>query len=81
MTFAIMNLLRICVREIDVLFASTLTLEDVIGTTVEGIIAGKPGLKSNHSKVVSKARSNIKMNYGERFPLSTVTKIVESLLA
>lgn len=39
--FAIMNLFRICLREIDSLLASTLSLEDVLGPTVGGIIERK----------------------------------------
>jgi ribulose bisphosphate carboxylase small subunit len=79
--FAIMNLFRICLKEVDSMFASTISLDNIIGSVVDEIIARRPDLKSHPSKIVSKARSVVRMNYGESFPVSTVMQIVTSLLS
>jgi hypothetical protein len=62
--FAIMNLFRVLLREVDAMFASTLSLEDVLGSTVAEVVTRKPELKRNPSKAVSKVRAIIKFDYG-----------------
>ena len=70
---------HICLSEVDSMFASTISIENIIGSIVEEIISRKPELKRYPAKVVSKARSIVGMNHGERFPVSMVMQMVVPL--
>jgi hypothetical protein len=78
--FAIMNLLRICVREIDSMIASTLTLEDLLQPIVKEIIRKKPDLNRFPSRVASKVRATVTRQYGKEFSIAFVTPLIEPLL-
>jgi hypothetical protein len=78
MAFTFMNLLRICLDEIDEKFAASLSLDDVLRFVVNEIVKGKPDLRRLPTKVASKARIVIKMNYGETLPLSVLQQKIEA---
>jgi hypothetical protein len=78
MAFAFMNLLRICLEEIDKKFAASLSLDDVLVPVVNEIVKRKPELRGRPTKVASKARIAIEMNYGEAFPISVLQQKIEA---
>jgi hypothetical protein len=79
--FAFMNLLRICLKEIDSMFAASLSLQDVSSIVVEQVIAARPNLKEFPLKIASKVRAIVQAEYGERFPAASVNQQVEALLS
>jgi hypothetical protein len=79
--FAFMNLLRICLKEVDLLFAASFSLKDVLPIVVNQVIEARPDLKEFPSKIASKARAIIHADYGERFPAATMSQRIEDLLS
>jgi hypothetical protein len=81
MAFAFMNLLRICLKEIDRLFAASFSLEDVLPIVVNQVTEARPDLREFPSKIASKARAIIHADFGERFPTATLNQRIEDLLS
>jgi hypothetical protein len=79
--FAFMNLQRICLKEIDQIFAASLSLEDVLPIVVKQISEARPDLKELPHKIASKARAIIHSDFGERFQASTVIERITDLLS
>jgi hypothetical protein len=79
MAFGFMNLFRICLRQIDSMFAATLVLEDVLADTVKEIVERRPDLRWLPAKTSPKARAVIHARYGERFPIDVIRERIETL--
>lgn len=76
--YAMMNLFRICLAEIDAWVAGLLPLPYIVETVVGTLLATGPGLRHNLPRLVRKARTVIEYDYGERLAKSTLEPLVEA---
>lgn len=78
--YAMMNLFRICLHEIDSWVAAVLPLPHVAETVARSILAHSPGLRGDIPRLVRKARSIIMLDYGGTFSPSTLEPLVRMAL-
>lgn len=72
LAYALMNLTRICLREIDQLIAETLTNDAVLEVALEDVWKHNAHIRTVTARLAAKARGLIEAEFGERLPKELV---------
>ncbi|KSB91740.1 hypothetical protein AS593_06880 [Caulobacter vibrioides] len=76
--YAVMNLFRICLSEIDGWVAGLLPLPHVVETIVKALLVRAPGLGGDLPRLVRKTRAVLELDYSERLDAATLGPMVQA---